>query len=162
MRRVRREIATQFFIFIRIMSETVQGLGRKEVSVAERSLCCPANEGSPIRIRPAVECENEVETMEKRSAPIARQIEGRARGVRRASVRGRQAERVRHGFRVDSKTVLPQVAPSGSDLADELLVIEMRLLSAMKYRATQAKEKTHAEVAPNPKAKIVAGLKKKR
>lgn len=100
--------------------------------------------------------------MEKRSAPFARRIEGRARGVRRASVRGRQAERVRHGFRVDSKTVLPQVAPSGSDLADELLVIEMRLLSAMKYRATQAKEKTHAEVAPNPKAKIVAGLKKKR
>lgn len=100
--------------------------------------------------------------MEKRSVPVTRQIEGRARGVRRASVRGRQAERVRHGVRGDSKTVLPQVAPPGSDLADELLVIEMRLLSAMKHRATQAKEKTQAEPAPNPKAKIVAGLKKKR
>ena len=100
--------------------------------------------------------------MEKGTAPSMRGFEARARRMRRVSVRERQVVQARRGARVDAKTALPQVAAPGSQLADELLLIEMRLLSAMKHRAAQANEKPPAAAAPRQKEKIVARLKKKR
>jgi hypothetical protein len=77
-----------------------------------------------------------------------------------ATAREEQALRMRYGARVEPRTPLPQVVEPESDLADELLLIEMRLLSALKHKAALAKGKT-TPVAPS-KAKIVAGLKKKK
>lgn len=82
--------------------------------------------------------------------------------MRRGSIRGRQVGQLRRSARIDSTTALPQVAAPGSELADELLLIEMRLLGALKRRATQAKEDARTETAPDRKGRIVAELGKKR
>ncbi len=71
--------------------------------------------------------------------------------MRRPAMPTRPVVQVRHGGRVDPETALPQVAAPESELADELLLIEMRLLSALRHR----------EAASSPKAKIVAALRKK-
>jgi hypothetical protein len=84
-------------------------------------------------------------------------------GLRRGAITARedQALRMRYGARVDPSTALPQLAEPESELADELLLLEMRLLSAMKHRAAKTKAEVKAP-AGGAKAKIVAGLKKKR
>jgi hypothetical protein len=84
-------------------------------------------------------------------------------GLKRATTMTREEElalRMRHGVTVEKKVALPQVAEAESQLADELLLIEMRLLSALKHRKAQA---TKAAPARNPtKSKIVAALKAKK
>jgi hypothetical protein len=86
-------------------------------------------------------------------------------GLKKAQTTSReeQALRMRYGATVDRKAKLPQVAEPESDLADELLLIEMRLLSALKHRKAQAQ----AKAAPAPaksaaKSKIVNALKSKK
>lgn len=87
-------------------------------------------------------------------------------GLRRGGTTAReeQALRMRYGARVEPSRALPQVAEPESDLADELLLLEMRLLSALKHRAAKVKAEVKAEVkaATGPKAKIVAELKLKQ
>jgi len=59
------------------------------------------------------------------------------------------------------------VAEPESELADELLLIEMRLLAAIKRRNAEARQQAPGPAAKSSaaskasKAKIVAGLKKK-
>ena len=64
--------------------------------------------------------------------------------------------RARHGATLAPNEVLPQVAPPDSELADELLLIEMSLHRAMKRR----KQMQNHTASPN-KAKILAALKRK-
>jgi hypothetical protein len=86
-------------------------------------------------------------------------------GLKKAQTTTRedQALRMRYGATVDRKAKLPQVAEPESDLADELLLIEMSLLRALKHRKEQAKK----AAAPVPaksaaKSKIVSALKSKK
>lgn len=104
--------------------------------------------------------------MERKGTAVvtAEQVErGLERGV--ASAPEERALRMRYGARVDPSAPLPQLAEPDSELADELLVLEMRLLSALKERAASARGARGATAAKAPsaaKAKILAGLKKKR
>lgn len=86
-------------------------------------------------------------------------------GLKKASTTAReeQALRMRYGVAVEKKVALPQVAEADSELADQLLLIEMRLLSALKHRKAQEKAKAAPAPARNPtKSKIVAALKSKK
>lgn len=105
------------------------------------------------------------ETMERKGTAVvtAELVE---QGLREGSttVREEQALRMRYGARVEPSRALPQVAEPESELADELLLVEMRLLSALKHRAAKAKGevKVEAKAATGPKAKIVAELRLKQ
>jgi hypothetical protein len=73
-----------------------------------------------------------------------------------------QALRMRYGVTVEKTVALPQVAEEDSELADQLLLIEMRLLSALKHRRAAQGAKA-SPTARNPtKSKIVAALKAKK
>jgi hypothetical protein len=103
------------------------------------------------------------DTMERKGIAVvtAELIERGLKGGS-TSTREEQALRMRYGARVDPAGPLPSVAQEGSELADELLLIEMRLLSALKRRAAQAKGKDETRLVAASKAKIVSSLKKKR
>lgn len=85
------------------------------------------------------------------------------KGLKKAptTAREEQALRMRYGAAVDRKAALPQVALADSELADELLLIEMSLLRAMKQR-TAPKAKAAAPAKNATKSKIVAALKSKK
>ncbi len=90
-------------------------------------------------------------------------------GLKKAqtTTREEQALRMRYGATVDRKAKLPQVAEPESDLADELLLIEMSLLRALKHRKEQAKKAQSGGTAPvaaksAAKSKIVSALKSKK
>lgn len=73
-----------------------------------------------------------------------------------------QALRMRYGAKVEPGAALPQHAAPGSELGDELLLLEMRLLASLKRRAAEAKRGQTATARAGAKSKIVAQLKKKR
>lgn len=85
------------------------------------------------------------------------------KGLKKAktSAREEQALRMRYGARVEERTELPQVAEQDSDMADELLLIEMSLLRALKHRAQQQKAKATSP-RNGTKSKIVNALKSKK
>jgi hypothetical protein len=107
------------------------------------------------------------DTMERKGIAVvtAEQVEQGLKRGSQATALEERALRMRYGARVNPEAPLPQVAEPESELADELLLIEMRLLAAIKRRNAEAKQ----QQAPGPaskasaasKAKIVAGLKKK-
>jgi hypothetical protein len=77
-----------------------------------------------------------------------------------------KALRMRYGAPVELDAPLPKAHGDNEELGDELLLLEMRLLSALKrQRAMQAGNKP-AAVAARPrnatKSKVVAALKSKK
>ncbi len=72
-----------------------------------------------------------------------------------------KALRMRYGAKVETKTALPQVHGGKAELADELLLIEMQLMRAMKARMAAAKAPQPAARNAN-KDKIVRALKTKK
>ncbi|AFE04002.1 hypothetical protein NR800_34675 [Corallococcus interemptor] len=82
-----------------------------------------------------------------------------------------KALRMRHGAGAPSKSApLPRAAGANAELADELLVIEMQLMKAMRARTGQTRTAANAskaparEVAPAnaAKDKIVRALRAKK
>jgi len=69
--------------------------------------------------------------------------------------------RLRHGISADPHAPLAQLAAAGSELGDELLVLELQLLRAVRARAVQAAA-TRGTADPATKSKIVRALRKKR
>lgn len=98
----------------------------------------------------------------KGTAVVTAEIVGQGLKKAATTAREEQALRMRYGVTVEKTRALPQVAEADSELGDELLLIEMRLLSALKRHRAQ----TAAKVAPAPrnptKSKIVAALKAKK
>jgi hypothetical protein len=76
-----------------------------------------------------------------------------------------KALRMRHGIGVDSPLApLPRAAGDNVELADELLLMEMQLLKAMRAHA-KSQDKVTLGVAPQPsksKDKIVRALRRKK
>ena len=82
----------------------------------------------------------------------------------RAGALSLQEERVlrlRHGVSPDSHSPLGRVAPEGSELGDELLVLELQLLRAVRARAAHAAAAS-GTADPSTKSKIIRALRKKR
>lgn len=77
------------------------------------------------------------------------------------TVEEEKALRMRHGVTVEKTTTLPQVHGGNTELADELLLIEMQLLRGMKARQASMAKKT---MSPKnlAKDKIVRALKTKK
>ncbi len=69
--------------------------------------------------------------------------------------------RLRHGVSPDSHAPLARVAPVDSELGDELLVLELQLLRAVRARAAQAAAAS-GTADPARKSKIIRALRKKR
>ena len=66
--------------------------------------------------------------------------------------------RMRHGATVDPKAPLPRAAGDNEELGDELLLIEMQLMRAMKARMAPAAAPQRSPA----KDKIVRALRKKK
>jgi DNA-directed RNA polymerase sigma subunit (sigma70/sigma32) len=82
-------------------------------------------------------------------------------GLKTAALTAReeQALRMRYGAAFDKKAALPQAHGGNEALADELLLIEMRLLKALKAHRAPAAKTTAAK--GGVKAKIASRLGKK-
>ena len=90
-------------------------------------------------------------------------------GLKRADTTSTEekALRMRYGAALDLKSPLPRAAGGNEELEDELLLIEMHLLRALKHRkamATKAAAPVLAVVGPRnaAKDKIVSKLKAKK
>ncbi len=75
-----------------------------------------------------------------------------------------KALRMRYGAKVDVKAPLPKAHGDNEGLGDELLVLELRLLSALKRQQAMNKPSAPAAKAPRnaAKAKVVASLKARK
>lgn len=88
----------------------------------------------------------------------------------RLAVIEERALRMRHGAPVDLEAPLPRAAGTNAELADELTLIEMRLLSAMRAqgrvpgprRELRAVASAPVATSSRTKDKIVRALRKKR
>jgi hypothetical protein len=69
--------------------------------------------------------------------------------------------RLRHGVSPDPRAPLSRVVPADSELGDELMVLELQLLRAVRARAAQAAAAS-GTADPSTKSKIVRALRKKR
>lgn len=79
------------------------------------------------------------------------------------TAREEQALRMRYGAKVELDAPLPQAHGGNEELEDELLLIEMALLRAVKHRAAQAKATAKAAAPKNAtKSKIVGALKSRK
>jgi hypothetical protein len=87
-----------------------------------------------------------------------------ARGLKAGTATSQEerALRMRYGARVDPGAALPRVADEGSELEDELALIELSLLRALKHRAAQGAAPRAAPAKSATKSRIVAGLKAKK
>jgi hypothetical protein len=72
-----------------------------------------------------------------------------------------KALRMRHGVPVAPSAPLARHAKEGTELADELLLIEMQLLRAQRQR-TQAQAPARTATTSPTKSKIVRALRKKK
>ncbi len=71
--------------------------------------------------------------------------------------------RMRHGAGAPStRAPLPRAAGDNAELADELLVIEMQLMKAMRARTGQTKTASKPKAKNAAKEKIVRALRKKK
>ncbi len=88
----------------------------------------------------------------------------------KTSPREDQVLRMRHGVSVSKKTELPQAHGGNEELEDELLLIEMSLLRALKRRALMAAPKASKPAISKSavtksqagKQKIISALKSRR
>ena len=69
--------------------------------------------------------------------------------------------RLRHGVAPDAHAPLARVVPVDSELGDELLVLELQLLRAVRARAAHAAAAS-GTADPSRKSKIIRALRKKR
>jgi hypothetical protein len=69
--------------------------------------------------------------------------------------------RLRHGVSPALDAPLQRVAPLDSELGDELLLVELQLLRAVRARAAQAAAAS-GTADPPTKSKIIRALRKKR
>jgi hypothetical protein len=85
-------------------------------------------------------------------------------GLQRApalTVHEERVLRLRHGVSPALDVPLQRVAPADSELGDELLLVELQLLRAVRARAAQAAAAS-GTVDPPTKSKIIRALRKKR
>jgi hypothetical protein len=95
--------------------------------------------------------------MERKTAVVtAEEVAVALSRTRTISSEEEKALRMRHGVRVDPTAPLARAAGHNAELADELLVVEMQLMRAMRARNTPAP--AHS---PN-KDKIVRMLRRKK
>jgi hypothetical protein len=76
-----------------------------------------------------------------------------------------KALRMRYGAGVDLDAPLPKAAGDNEELADELLLLEMRLLSALKRQKAMAagnKPPAVAKTRSATKSKVISALKSKK
>ncbi|MBL8919505.1 MAG: hypothetical protein JNJ54_11630 [Myxococcaceae bacterium] len=76
-----------------------------------------------------------------------------------------KALRMRYGAAVELDEPLPRAAGDNEELADELLLLEMRLLSALKRQKAMAAGNKPAPVAKArsaTKSKVISALKSKK
>lgn len=69
--------------------------------------------------------------------------------------------RMRHGAGADLSAPLPRAAAGNAELEDELMLVEMQLLRAMRARQGGAAATARAPAAASAKSKIVSALRKK-
>ena len=81
--------------------------------------------------------------------------------AKRLSLLEERVLRLRHGVSPAPDAPLARVAPADSELGDELLVLELQLLRAVRARASQAAA-ARGTANPSTKSKIVRALRKKR
>jgi hypothetical protein len=79
------------------------------------------------------------------------------------TAREEQVLRMRYGAALEHHVPLPQAHGGNEELEDELLVIELALLRALKRRAAESKAKAKTAASKNAaKRKIVTALKAKK
>jgi hypothetical protein len=98
----------------------------------------------------------------KGTAVITAELVGRGLKAGKATVREEQVLRMRHGASVELGEPLPAVADADSELGDELALIELSLLRALKHRAAQAAAPRAKPARSATKSRIVAALKTKK
>ncbi len=107
------------------------------------------------------------------STVTAKEVKAALEKTRTLTAEEEKALRMRHGAGASStRAPLPRAAGDNEELGDELLVIEMQLMKAMRARAAAKTPATKAaapeaprarETAANPtKDKIVRALRKKK
>ncbi|MCP3163065.1 hypothetical protein [Myxococcus qinghaiensis] len=108
------------------------------------------------------------------STVTAKEVKAALEKTRTLTAEEEKALRMRHGAGASStRAPLPRAAGDNEELGDELLVIEMQLMKAMRARAAAAKTPATKAAAPeapraretaaNPtKDKIVRALRKKK
>ncbi|WP_338873617.1 hypothetical protein [Myxococcus stipitatus] len=104
------------------------------------------------------------------STVTAKEVKAALEKTRTLSAEEEKVLRMRHGAGASStQAPLPRAAGDNAELADELLVIEMQLMKAMRARAAAKTQAPKAaapqarETAANPtKDKIVRALRKKK
>ena len=101
------------------------------------------------------------------SVVTADEVRGAMKKSRSMTTEEEKVVRLRYGVTETREAPLPKAAGSNTELADELLVLEMQLFRAMLARHKQ--KHLHAVAAPSPapasskaKDKIVRALRKKR
>lgn len=76
-------------------------------------------------------------------------------------IREEQVLRMRYGVSIDDDAPLPQAHGGNAELQDELLLMEMTILRALKRRGAQVQAKAKGSGAA-AKGKIVTALKSKK
>jgi len=95
-------------------------------------------------------------------AVTAEEVKRTVSKVRTLSPAEEKTLRMRHGAGADLKAPLPRAAAGNAELEDELLLVEMQLLRAMRARQGGATPTAaRAPAASSAKAKIVSALRKK-
>jgi hypothetical protein len=98
---------------------------------------------------------------ERKVAVVTEEVRAGLRRAPALSVEEETVLRLRHGVSLDPQAPLARVAPVDTPLGDELLVLELHLLRAVRARATQAAAAS-GTADPSTKSKIVRALRKKR
>ncbi|WIG95400.1 hypothetical protein [Myxococcus sp. SDU36] len=99
------------------------------------------------------------------STVTAKEVKAALEKTRTLSAEEEKVLRMRHGAGASStRAPLPRAAGDNQELGDELLLIEMQLMKAMRARAGAKPAATASKpVAANPtKDKIVRALRKKK
>jgi hypothetical protein len=98
---------------------------------------------------------------ERKVAVVTEEVRAGLRRATALSVEEETVLRLRHGVSPEPHAPLARVAPVDSVLGDELLVLELQLLRAVRARAAQAAAAS-GTADPSTKSKIVRALRKKR
>ena len=108
------------------------------------------------------------------STVTAKELKGALGKARTLSAEEEKVVRMRHGAAADLASPLPRAAGGNAELEDELLVIEMQLMKAMRARTGQTRTASNTKPAAGAaqrvstgavnqtKDKIVRALRKKK
>ncbi len=101
--------------------------------------------------------------MERKTAVVtSEEVAVALNKVRTITSEEEKALRMRHGAKVDPHAPLARAAGNNAELADELLLIEMQLMRAMKARMAPAQAPATALSRNANKDKILRALRKKK